>query len=680
MVLDTDATDSTGLDDADSTSTTSPALDGTTTDPTSTTDAPQPFCDQTDCDDDDPCTVDTCDPDTETCLHDLSPGLACDDANACTTDDTCQPDGTCSGTGLCTVEHCGEINNDEVWGPDVIHLVTCPIHVRGPDSPTLTILDGARVEFAAVAGVSVGYTEPGALDIQGDTLGVVLTSAADMPLPGDWEGLRFGHNHLESVIAGATIEYGGILGFPSVLIDGDAFEPFDVVFSQATIRDGAGPGLEILFGRAVIEDCTIVDHVGDGVSILGATLGGPFANNVVSGNGGAAVRLPADEVVRLDPSSTYAGNGEPVVAEGFIVHPGTWQQLDVDYHLEDATILDGVGEELTTLTIDPGVTINLQQNIQAGEFGQGALHAVGTASDPIRFIGGELRLGTFESSTLDHVIVEGGQGVEVNGVYPEPAAVTISNSVIRDTTGPSALRLLQFAGVSLTDTVIEDNEGMGVDAYRRSTATFSGNMIVDNGGVAMHVHGDVPAVMDATNVIAGNGLDVVEVHDLGLSASSTWPALAVPYRVVDDVDFFVLTDEGGTLTLEAGVVLEFGAGASLQVGANNGPDHIWYGGLVFAGEPGNPVILRSLEPSPSAGDWQGLLFTPLTLPTVLDHCVIQHGGGAPSLGAVVVQDDDVTITNCTISDSASYGIYQDGATATLSGNTYTNNVDGDVFP
>ena len=131
---------------------------------------------------------------------------------------------------------------------------------------------------------------------------------------------------------------------------------------------------------------------------------------------------------------------------------------------------------------------------------------------------------------------------------------------------------------------------------------------------------------------------------------------------------------GGTLTLEAGATMEFVSGASMQIG------DFHHGGLVLAGEPANPVILRSAEPSPSPGDWQGLLFTPQTLPSHLDHCVIQHAGGAPYQGAVVVQDDDVTMTNCTIEDSASYGIYQDGATATLSGNTYVNNVDGDVFP
>jgi hypothetical protein len=40
----------------------------------------------------------------------------------------------------------------------------------------------------------------------------------------------------------------------------------------------------------------------------------------------------------------------------------------------------------------------------------------------------------------------------------------------------------------------------------------------------------------------------------------------------------------------------------------------------------------------------------------------------------------VTVSNCTISDSDAWGIYQSGAPATLVGNSFANNADGDVFP
>lgn len=67
-----------------------------------------------DCDDGNPCTVDTCDPSAEVaCVHENATG-SCDDKNACTSDDTCQ-EGVCvGGVNSCS---CGEdldcVNHDD---------------------------------------------------------------------------------------------------------------------------------------------------------------------------------------------------------------------------------------------------------------------------------------------------------------------------------------------------------------------------------------------------------------------------------------------------------------------------------------------------------------------------------------------------------------------------------------
>ncbi len=51
-----------------------------------------------DCDDDNPCTDDTCDPADGTCFHAAVEGLPCDDGDACTAESLCTSDGTCQGT------------------------------------------------------------------------------------------------------------------------------------------------------------------------------------------------------------------------------------------------------------------------------------------------------------------------------------------------------------------------------------------------------------------------------------------------------------------------------------------------------------------------------------------------------------------------------------------------------
>lgn len=47
------------------------------------------------CDDLDVCTIDTCNPATG-CVYTPNPGASCDDGDGCTLDDTCQPDGSCA--------------------------------------------------------------------------------------------------------------------------------------------------------------------------------------------------------------------------------------------------------------------------------------------------------------------------------------------------------------------------------------------------------------------------------------------------------------------------------------------------------------------------------------------------------------------------------------------------------
>lgn len=64
------------------------------------------------CDDGDECTVDSCDPITGECLHEIIPGSACDDGDPCTMNDVCDGSG-CAGTPMfcddgdpCTVDEC----------------------------------------------------------------------------------------------------------------------------------------------------------------------------------------------------------------------------------------------------------------------------------------------------------------------------------------------------------------------------------------------------------------------------------------------------------------------------------------------------------------------------------------------------------------------------------------------
>lgn len=76
----------------------------------------------TDCDDSNPCTVDTCSVDLGRCDHDVDTASACDDNDECTLDDKCSEAGLCAGTPKtcsdgrsCSVDTCvdGACSHDD---------------------------------------------------------------------------------------------------------------------------------------------------------------------------------------------------------------------------------------------------------------------------------------------------------------------------------------------------------------------------------------------------------------------------------------------------------------------------------------------------------------------------------------------------------------------------------------
>ncbi len=144
-------------------------------------------------------------------------------------------------------------------------------------------------------------------------------------------------------------------------------------------------------------------------------------------------------------------------------------------------------------------------------------------------------------------------------------------------------------------------------------------------------------------------------------------ACSIPedYRILADTTFpkgCALTvaenleiNEGATLTLEPGVKLSFRVDRGL---------HVHNGKLVAKGTPEEPVILTSANSTPSAGDWNGIIFVDEHLTgQVLDHVILEYAGHDNYVGqngAIVVHasqgDKRISITNCILRHNANQGI------------------------
>ena len=585
----------------------------------------------------------------------------------------------------------GQVEKDAVWQLlDVDYFVEQSFRVDDVSGPVLTIDDGVTLLMDTSTEIQIGKYNDGMLVVDGHTLGVSFTSAAEVPVPGDWYGVLFDDDDIGSLIDGLDISYGGQTTTQGQL----KLVSSSPTFINTTSRLSAGDGLWMTGSSfPTVQSSTFSDNWGSGLYLntpggLSTTYTNPtsgltersFQGNLVTGNNDYAMELAADSVNQLHSSNTISGNDDGIkILDGNVTLEASWIPFDEAYIASQYIRVQGPSSPM--LTIEDGVEIRFALNMEmvVGYGDEGGLivdgHTLGVlmTSDEAAPAPGDwhgLKLfGQTMDSTLLGLTVEyaGGGASNESGIYVYNATVAMDSCVVRDCLG-RGLYAAYGSILTVTNTELSGNDEVGLQmATSGDLVGFSGNTVTNNGAGALILNPGELELLDSSSVLVPNDDEVIFVSNGTISQDTTWRDLGARYQV-DYGDIKVSDSFGPTLTIEDGVEVYWGSGTELEVGYPSSGKVIIEGdvngiydwdGLGY----GSGVYFTSDEMSPSAGDWRGILIGQYDLGSEIIGLTMEYGGIAGS-GGIHATFASPEIGYSSVSDVEGSGITGTG-TATL---------------
>lgn len=515
------------------------------------------------------------------------------------------------------IEHSSTIESDETWAKADVHIIKGYVYVK---NATLTIEPGSVVKFLSDAALIIDVG--GGLIADGTSEAITFTGQTAQA--GFWRYIEFQDdaNNQNCKMINCVIEYGGGYSNDAAMLYIDN----NLTITNCTIRSSSSNGVEIdQDAQPVFNNNTITDNVKSPIN-------GNFKSAIYIGYG------------------SYTGNGQDYInlSSGKIQKTSILKKQDVPYNLNGYNYI-----EEAILTIEAGVDITFGSDASLIVDLNGGLLAIGTIINPITFTGQVAQKGYWRyieiqddavsaSCKLDYCIVEygGGYSSTASMIYVDNNA-TVTNSTIRNSSS-HGIKFDDDAKPVFTGNTVTLNELSPVLANFKNityigTGDYTGNM--------QH--------------------DYLDIESGTFSSTATLLKQNVPYRL-NGYNYV----ENGILTLEAGVNIKMNSDAVIDVNEN--------GGLVADGT-GEQIVISGFVAQ--NGYWRYIEFNDnaINASCVLNECLIEYGGGYSSTSAIIYVDNNGTVTNNTIQHSSSWGLsYEDSASPTISGNTFSDNTAGDI--
>lgn len=528
----------------------------------------------------------------------------------------------------------GSITNDTILpkvnaAQETDYIVTSDLTCSG----LLEINQGVIIEFADDAGLIISET------------GEIYAENVSFIAAGDkWKGI-----HLKgprTVMISCVIQDGGSSSYTSETTDNAA-----VLLSGNAVASFSGNTFESSSGFGIV----IRDNATFKLDNTAQTL--PLANNKYISNASGPMKVPAGIFSKLS-SPDFSGESDNTY---LTVYESTYASSEtVNANISDFGIpykFTGLIKFNKPLTILPGVELYFTRT--AGMIVTGNLNINGSASKPV---------------TIDGLTGVTGSW---NGIYVKNGSTLITYASILNAGYRALEGLTETAALTVEGTLnmqhaeVSGSSGMGIFLKDQATIqyaeNFSGNTLQNNMTSAIRLgFDDVHKVLQNNTITAySSTVPAIDVRAGKTDFLGTWKNLdaQIDYLIIEDVTLKATK----SMTIESGANINFASGTSLTIA----------GSLDVSG-----VTFKGTEQT--AGYWDGIIIS-TDDHVILDNCIIQDGGGGTVDKAnIIIQPGavNVTITNCSITNSAGYGVLiKAGASnfdinSPISNNTFEDVISG----
>jgi hypothetical protein len=485
-------------------------------------------------------------------------------------------------------------------------------------SGALTISPGVVIVFGEHAGLDVEMG--GSLSAVG-TVTDSIYFRGQQRTPGYWYGLTFDTNNPSNTLTYVEVSDGGYSDFADVYVYADA----QLTLTHSTLRGSSTRGL-------FVEDSTL----------------NSLESNRFVANAESPVSVYAEQLGILDHTNDFSNTGGTAWIEvrgGTVATEQVWQKLNAVCRFTAGTDL------VAGVEIEAGAVLEFASQIFFDVNTTGYLKVSGTAIDTVKFRGVVDTPGywygvTIESNDVDNVLTYADIR---NGGYGSYADLYLSGTARADI---SHCRLHR----SSTQAFYAESDGI---------FTFDQNALVNNSGAPVSVDAEQVRMLDGNSVFAtGNATQRIIVRGGTVTTAGTWNKHDVPYRITA-----IVTADAG-VTMQAGAQLRFAAQTSFDVGST--------GFLLAVGTVGDSI--RFEGESDTAGYWYGITIGSNDVNNQLQYAVVADGGYGDYADVYVYGSCQISITNCHLRDSSTYGILgESGCVVTQSANTFARNANGDVL-